>query len=159
MTWRLQRSSWRGVSDRIFHGCLFTLTPPLKRTEAEWVARFSWWQWFARFYGAHEIECLFIWWQVESRAWRFAVKNTSFQEHKITRAYIHGTIYQHHSLHPAYGHDASRAPKVSDKETAEQHPSAACARRYHKHNCQRRMLLSLLHLGTQPETPRYCLSG
>lgn len=37
MTWRLQRSRRRKVSDRIFHGCLFTLTPPLKHTEGEWV--------------------------------------------------------------------------------------------------------------------------
>lgn len=38
MTWRLQRSSWREVSDRIFHGCLFTLTPPSKHAQDEWVA-------------------------------------------------------------------------------------------------------------------------
>lgn len=36
---------------------------------------------------------------------------------------------QHHSLHPAYGHNAFRPPKAGDKETAEQHPSATCAKR------------------------------
>lgn len=36
---------------------------------------------------------------------------------------------QHHSLHPAYRHNAFRPPKASDKGTAEQHPSAVCARR------------------------------
>lgn len=36
---------------------------------------------------------------------------------------------QHCSLHLAYGHNAFRPPKASDKETAEQHRSTACARR------------------------------
>lgn len=36
---------------------------------------------------------------------------------------------QHHSLHPAYRHNAFRPPKASDKETAEQHPFATCGRR------------------------------
>lgn len=42
---------------------------------------------------------------------------------------ISTTNSQHHSLHPAYGHNGFRPPKASDKGTAEQHPSAACAKR------------------------------
>lgn len=85
-------------------------------------------------------------------------KNTPCQVHCITNTYIHSNISQHHSLHPAYRRAAFRSAKVSDKERGEQHPSPACARRYHKHNCQCIMLLSLHHLGMEPETPRYCLS-
>lgn len=36
---------------------------------------------------------------------------------------------QLHSLHPAYGHNAFRPPKASDKGRAERHPSKTCTRR------------------------------
>lgn len=111
MTSRLRRSSWREVSDRIFHGCLFTLTRPLKQTEGEWAPKL----WLVT---------VICWVLCGKRNWMFmhlltsripGLTHLSIKILHVRCVTLQELIPQQHSVHLAYGHNAFRPPRAVTK--------------------------------------------